>query len=210
MAASSMSRGISPPREALHHPDHEGRVQARVDQDQPEARVQETPCRQHDIERDAEHDAREHPDEQNQIERHLADAVVQAKPGQGVGGERAQDEAYRDRGGHHDHAVQKGIAEVVVVEETVVVVEGDLLRPERHTREDVDRTLEGCGDHPPEGEECEQDRRAERQMDRGQAEAFAKGHSIFSEARRISRTAAVIRTIRKASTPISIAMALPY
>ena len=140
----------------------------------------------------------------------MRDAELQAKPGQGIGGERAQDEAHRDRGGHHDHAVQQEIAEVVVVEEAVIVVEGDLLRPELDAREDVDRTLEGCGEHPPEGEQRQQDRHGECQIDEGLAEAFARGHSILSEVCRISRTAAVIRTIRKASTPISIAMALPY
>ena len=70
---------------------------------------------------------------------------------------------------------------MVIVEEAVVVVEGDLLRPELDAREDVDRTLEGCGEHPPEGEERQQDRHGECQIDEGLAEAFARGHSILSE-----------------------------
>jgi hypothetical protein len=55
---------------------------------------------------------------------------------------------------------------VIVAQESVVVIEGDVLRPQRDPGEDVDRLLKRCDEHPPKRENGNQDRSRERDIDK--------------------------------------------
>src|SRR5262249_50834257 len=122
----------------------------------------------------------------------------------------AEHEADPNRRGDHDHAVEQKRPEVVVAHEPVIVVEADLLRPQLDARKNIDRPFERRDDHPPEGENGEEHRDGECQINERRAEPFAASHSINSDLRRMKCTAAIIKISRHASSEISIAIARPY
>src|SRR5689334_22050957 len=94
--------------------------------------------------------------------------------------------------------------------EAIIIIEGKLLGPQRHTRKDIDGTLERGDQHPPEREQCNQDRKPQNQIDGQRADAIAESHSPISPLRRIRFTATPISTSRQARRLISMAMARPY
>ncbi len=191
--------------EALHHPDHEARVQAGVDQNQPEPGVEQTPLGQGDVERDHEQDAGDHAHEQRHHERRLVEPEAHPEPGERVGRQRADRQADGDRDRDDDQAVLQVRPEVVGVEEPRVVARGGVVRVQRDAAEDVDRLLERRVEHPPEREDGDrQDQRDHGvEADPGQAPAH---RTVF----RSMRTATSISSMTIASRAMSIAAAWPY
>ena len=121
----------------------------------------------------------QHPHEQHAVEREAVDAEAEPEAREGVRGERPEHEADEDRGCHDDDAVRQVRAEVVLVEQPVVVVERDVLRPELDAGEDVDGLLERRVDHPPEREQGQDERDREGRVDENSGDAAPpRAHAV--------------------------------
>ena len=184
MAASSRSVGIC--EEALHHPDTEGDVERRIGDDQPEPGVEQSELKHQEIDRDQDHHRRHDAQGQERQPDGALEVEAQMKSGDGIGGERADDERQRHRAGGHHQRVGEIVAELLLREQPPIVVEGRRMRVEGRLLGDLEIGFERGSDHPIDRQEHDhEDQR------RHQAAKEARAHD--SPARRNMRTAAKAR-----------------